>query len=115
MSHALVVHCKRNPYDIYIGRPSKWGNPFVLGRDGTRKQVIASYERWLVAQPQLIAALPELAGKVLGCWCAPHLCHGDVLARMANQNSPFEDNLQAEQGRRPHREAPRVIDYWPLF
>ena len=83
MAHQLVVHCKRAPHDVYIGRPSKWGNPFVIGRDGTRDDVIARYEAWLLEQPELIAALPELAGKTLGCWCAPKACHGDVLARLA--------------------------------
>lgn len=79
-----VVHCKREPYDVYIGRPSKWGNPFVIGTDGTREQVIAKYRRWLESQPQLLAALPELKGKTLGCWCAPDACHGDVLAELAD-------------------------------
>ena len=63
MAHPLVVHCKRARYDVYIGRPSQWGNPFQIGRDGTRAQVIARYERWLEEQPELLAALPELAGK----------------------------------------------------
>jgi hypothetical protein len=85
MAHPLVVHCKRPPHDVYIGRPSKWGNPFVIGRDGTRPQVIERYERWLLDQPALLAALPELTGKTLGCWCAPQACHGDVLGRLANQ------------------------------
>jgi hypothetical protein len=84
MAHELVVHCKRAAHDVYIGRPSKWGNPFVIGRDGTREDVIAKYEAWLLEQPELLAALPELAGKTLGCWCAPRACHGDVLARLAN-------------------------------
>ena len=84
MAHELVVHCKRAAHDVYIGRPSKWGNPFVIGRDGSRDDVIASYEAWLLEQPELLAALPELAGKTLGCWCAPRACHGDVLARLAN-------------------------------
>jgi hypothetical protein len=84
MAHELVVHCKRAAHDVYIGRPSKWGNPFVIDRDGTRDDVIARYEAWLLEQPELLAALPELAGKTLGCWCAPHACHGDVLARLAN-------------------------------
>jgi len=78
-----VVHCKRKPFDVYIGRPSKWGNPFVIGKDGTRDEVIKKYEAWLRTQPALLAALPELRGKVLGCWCAPQACHGDVLARLA--------------------------------
>jgi len=91
--HPLVVHCKRAPYDVYIGRPSKWGNPFVVGKDGTRKEVIIKYLKWLKNQPELIAALPELKGKVLGCWCAPKECHGDMLARLANGDIEVpEDN-----------------------
>jgi hypothetical protein len=82
-----VVHCKREHCDVYIGRPSKWGNPFKAGRDGTREQVIARYERWIQTQPQLLAALPELRGKVLGCWCAPRACHGEVLLRLTNSSS----------------------------
>lgn len=87
MTDTRVVHCKRSRYDVYIGRPSKWGNPFTIGRDGDRAQVIARYERWLMEQPELVAALPELAGKTLGCWCAPRACHGDVLARLARDAS----------------------------
>lgn len=78
-----VVH-KREHHDVYIGRPSKWGNPFIIGRDGTREEVIAKYEVWLKNNAELMAALPELKGKTLGCWCAPRACHGDVLLRLAN-------------------------------
>lgn len=87
MGHPRVVHCKRSRYDVYIGRPSKWGNPFEIGRDGTRAQVIARYERWLRSHPELLAELDELAGKTLGCWCAPRACHGDLLARLADELS----------------------------
>jgi hypothetical protein len=84
----LVVHCRRDPYDVYIGRPGPWGNPFVLGRDGSREEVLAKYERWLLAQPDLLErARAELRGKVLGCWCAPQPCHGDVLGRIANEDT----------------------------
>lgn len=62
-----VVHCKRDPYDIYIGRGNKWGNPFVVGEHGNRQEVIDKYEQWIKTQLQLMAALPELHGKVLGC------------------------------------------------
>jgi hypothetical protein len=79
-----VVHCKRERFDAYIGRPSKWGNPFTLNAARNREAIIASYEAWLRKQPELMAALPELRGKVLGCWCAPKPCHGDVLLRLAN-------------------------------
>ena len=79
-----VVHCKHDEYDVYIGRPSKWGNPFVVGVHGTRRQVIEKFEEWLRKQPELMKALPELRGKTLGCWCKPSTCHGDVLERLAN-------------------------------
>jgi Domain of unknown function (DUF4326) len=79
-----VVHVKRAAYDVYIGRPSPFGNPFVIGRDGDRAAVIARYRAWLLAQPALVERVRrELADKVLGCWCAPLPCHGDVLADIA--------------------------------
>jgi len=80
-----VVHCKKDKFDVYIGRPSKWGNPFTIGIDGTRDEVIEKYKVWFLAQPELVAAVPELKGKVLGCWCKPQHCHGDFLAEQANR------------------------------
>ena len=47
MKKTTVVHCKREPYDVYIGRPGPWGNPFEIGTDGTREEVIAKYEEWI--------------------------------------------------------------------
>lgn len=85
-----VVHCKKAKYDVYIGRPSKWGNPFEIGKDGTRKEVIEKYAAWIKTQPHLLNDLHELRGKILGCWCSPSACHGDVLAKLANANSLFE-------------------------
>lgn len=81
-----VVHYKKKPFDVYIGRPSPWGNPFRIGFDGGRKEVIAKFREWFLGQPELVArAKAELRGKVLGCWCYPFSCHGDVLAEIANQ------------------------------
>ena len=82
-----VVHCKKASHDVYIGRPTKWENPFKVGEDGTREEVIAKYRDWLQTQPHLLADLRELKGKVLGCWCAPKACHGDVLVELANRES----------------------------
>ena len=70
---------------VYVGRPTRWGNPFVIGRDGDRAAVIARYRAWLCYQPALMAALPELRGRDLVCWCAPAACHADVLMEMANE------------------------------
>jgi len=70
---------------IYVGRPTVWGNPFVIGKDGSRKEVIAKYEKWLLAQPGLVKrARQDLRGRDLECWCAPAACHADVLLRVAN-------------------------------
>lgn len=79
---ATVVHCRRDTYDVYIGRPSKWGNPYIIGPDGNRSRVIERYRAWVQNQPDLMAALPELDGKRLGCFCAPFPCHGDVLVAL---------------------------------
>jgi hypothetical protein len=78
-----AVHCKRERHHVYIGRPSKWGNPFVVGKHGERGECIALYERWVLENGALMGALGELRGLVLGCWCAPRACHGDVLVRLA--------------------------------
>lgn len=70
---------------IYIGRPSRWGNPFVIGKDGDRAAVIAKYRAWLLANPEMVAtAKRDLAGKDLVCFCSPAPCHGDVLLEVAN-------------------------------
>jgi len=85
---------------LYIGRAmsmagwrlsaSKWANPFKVGRDGTLEEVLTKYRAHVLARPELVAALPELAGRRLACWCrAPpgsnkksHTCHGDVLVEL---------------------------------
>lgn len=79
-----VTHC-RYMHDVLIDRTTKWGNPFKVGRDGTRLEVIAKYRDYLKTRPDLVAAAKtELVDKVLGCWCKPARCHGDVLAEIAN-------------------------------
>ena len=58
-----VVHCKHGElYDIYIGRPSRWGNPFVIGKDGTREEVVEKYRNWILKNEYLMSCLPELKG-----------------------------------------------------
>lgn len=69
---------------VYIGRGSKWGNPFVIGRHGDRAAVVAKHEAWLRGQHELLRALPALRGRDLVCFCAPLACHGDLLLRLAN-------------------------------
>jgi hypothetical protein len=96
----MVVHCKREPFDVYIGRPSKWGNPFTLRSEKDRARAIEQYRAYLLNQPELMAALPALRGKVLGCWCAPKSCHGDVLAELAALSKAPDVTRAADQPKR---------------
>lgn len=80
-----VVHCKREPYDVYIGRPGPWGNPYQIGVHGAREDVIRLYRQMIFSDAQTLRRIrKQLRGKVLGCWCAPAPCHGDVLLEIAN-------------------------------
>ena len=93
-----VVHCKKEEFDVYIGRgiwngeKLKWGNPFSH-KEGTlaefkvssRKEAIQKFEEYLLSNKNLMDSLEEIRGKVLGCWCKPKSCHGDVLLKYANQ------------------------------
>lgn len=77
-----VVHVNSGAYDVYIGRGSKWGNPFRMGVHGDRYEVIARYRSYILRRPDLLRSLPELSGKRLGCHCAPAMCHGDLLVTL---------------------------------
>jgi len=72
---------------VNIMRPSKFGNPFTIGKDGDRDEVCDKYERYILTRPDLIeAAKRELKGKNLICCCKPYKrCHGDTLLRIANE------------------------------
>jgi hypothetical protein len=92
-----VLNAKNNnkygPDRVYIGRPSKWGNPFVLGKYD-RETAIRKYKEYILNKPELMAALPELFGKHLVCWCYPLACHGDVLMELVAelQKSRYTNN-----------------------
>jgi len=83
----LNKHIDGQPKDaVYIGRPSKFGNKFEIGKDGTREDVIEKYKEWLTKQPVLLAQIKkELKGKDLVCFCSPRPCHGDILLKIANE------------------------------
>lgn len=76
-----VVNISFERCDAYIGRGSKWGNPFHIGQHGTREEVIALYRNYLLNSP-LLSHLSELRGKTLGCHCKPLPCHGDILVEL---------------------------------
>lgn len=90
------------PGAVYIGRKmpcyglnaSVWANPYRVGKDGTRAEVIARYrDEWLPAHPELLSSLADVHGHALACWCVPRgtsrlgdwqgvTCHGEVLAAL---------------------------------
>ena len=80
-----VVNClDYKPYDVYIGRPSKWGNPFEIGKDGTRYEVIQKYRYYIENNKDLLDSLKDLKWKTLGCFCKPEMCHGDILVELVS-------------------------------
>jgi|WetSurMetagenome_2_1015567.scaffolds.fasta_scaffold18354_9 hypothetical protein len=93
---AKVVHCKKEKYDIYIGRPSKWGNPFSIKKYG-RNQCIEMYKEWILTQPKLLESLHELKNKTLGCWCKPNKCHGDILVELVSKLEDINDSKEYEE------------------
>lgn len=90
----IVMNLRQTRFGVYIGRDfkdprgrGKWGNPFEVGKDGDREEMISKHINWLnePAQAELKAQIvPELKGKVLLCYCKPRPCHGDYLAAIAN-------------------------------
>lgn len=79
-------------YDLFVGWPSEWNNPHRMKRSGfTRDRAVDSFIRYLCFErPDLFERLPELAGKVLACYCDPGLrCHGRVLAALAAAPPPW--------------------------
>lgn len=97
--HTTIVNVKYDEYDVYIGRGvcprtgqrSKWGNPYRIGEDGDRTEVIRRYREYVLDNTELLASLEELRGKRLGCWCVSspidHVreypyCHGEILLEL---------------------------------
>jgi hypothetical protein len=148
---ATVVHLKRKngievvSCDVYIGRAmyqggwrlpaSKWANPFRLSDQpgGDRGSVIGKYRAHILASPELMEALPELKGMVLGCWCVAfrcltcgeprprgvtrcgHLqCHGEVLVELV-QALVHEVAAEIEPDTVPGIEPPRIPDDDPIW
>lgn len=73
---------------VYVGRPTRWGNPFRVGVHGNREEVLDRYETWarrqLANDPYWLA---PLRNKDLICWCAPKECHADVLLKLMEEQS----------------------------
>lgn len=99
---SYIVHCRKEAYDIYIGRPSKWQNPYTHIKDRKtlaqfivkdRKEALEKYRQYL-DESGLINDIEELRGKILGCWCCDTKsdglkknikCHGEILCNILNR------------------------------
>lgn len=90
----IIVNIRVEPFDVFIGRPSKWGNPYthLRGYKDTIhvenvEKAVELYEVWIKEMIEVDPEkynLDELRSKVLGCFCAPRICHGDVLVRLCD-------------------------------
>ncbi len=93
-----VVNIRRTKvYDVYIGRPSPAGNPFRIGPDGTREEVLAQFKVYFDRRMQrdltFKAYIYTLTGKVLGCYCKELGCHGDIIAEYLNKKAEGKGGL----------------------
>jgi hypothetical protein len=82
-----IVNINKDNYDIYIGRGSVYGNPFIIGIDGTRKECIEKYKYFLINNKNLMKEILKLEGKILGCYCKPKACHGDIICDILNRKN----------------------------
>ena len=80
-----IVNVKKEKFDVYVGRPSVFGNPYTLGIDGNRETVIKYYKEYFYEKIKsnaiFKAKVEELKGKILGCFCKPLACHGDIIVK----------------------------------
>ena len=108
-----IVHHNKEPFDVFVARPSKWSNPFsskehasATFKTKSRADSLYQYSLWLLSQPELMEeAKKELKGKILGCWCYPKKrCHGELLAAIAN-DLPLPDYAPQSKEQDPPRQT----------
>ena len=81
------VNMKYEEWDVLGDRRSPYGNPFKVGKDGTREEVLAKFHHYYYNRPALrLRAHLRLKGKRVGCWCKPKACHLDIIAADVNRD-----------------------------
>ena len=98
-----VVHCKIDKYTIYIGRPSVLGNPYVIGKDGSRDEVCDKFEEYVKNTPKVLDAIKNLNDNdILGCWCKQKnknvRCHGDSIVKIYNSLKAVQSDNRDSNG-----------------
>ena len=82
---AIVYHIRNAPDSaVYGGRPGPFGNPFIVGKHGTRGECISKFEEWAPLQEFHRAKLIYLKARDMKCFCKPQDCHCDLWVRWAN-------------------------------
>jgi len=87
VSFTRVVNVHHEHCDVWVGRPSIWGNPFHTKPGEDRLEVIERYKRWFCGRlrdPVFRAATTALRGKIIGCACVPKMCHAHIIAAWLN-------------------------------
>ena len=94
----VAVNRYKEPFQVDVGRNSKWGNPYSHEKRSlakyivkTRKEAVELHRYWVLGQPDLMADLGELKGKILGCFCLPKECHAEFLAQLADNFDPDKE------------------------
>jgi hypothetical protein len=89
MQTVVINKYHKIPFDVYIGRGSMFGNPYVMGKDGDREEVIKLYEEYfykrIAEDEEFKRAVCQLKGKTLGCFCKPKSCHGDIIVKFLDE------------------------------
>jgi hypothetical protein len=129
MTTPRVIHWRdreKAPGVVYVGRAvprlgltgSPFANPFKIGPDGGRSDVIQRYRSWILGRPDLLGRLHELRGRPLACWCAPEACHADVIAALVDADEILRElkasgmSLEVVEGRlrlRPAQKADAAL------
>ena len=111
---ALLAWANAEELFVRIDRKTEWGNPFEMPDDGERAEVVSKFSKfYLPHKDGLLAGIPSLRGKVLGCWCHPEECHGHVIAEIVNRQADGEGTAEqiadqlAQVDGRPTQALPR--------
>jgi len=84
----FIVNEETNKKERFPKSASNFQNPYKVGKDGTREEVIEKYEIYIREKLQnriWKKQLLNLEGKNLGCWCHPEPCHGDILLKLIQE------------------------------
>ena len=93
-----IANWIKDPNNIYVGRrtkqlkQSKWRNPYKINCFNSRKKVVRLFEKHLQRKKRLRKSISELKNKVLGCWCAPKLCHAQILHSLAGNKPVYQSS-----------------------